>query len=141
MYREVRKTDREFLEGLGIEGEKIDLIMEKSNSEISRERLIHSAQSELSKRGVKNINAAMKLFDIDGLDSNSGADELIKKVDEFALENDFLFEEKAPKPIFAGAVNNSKENSVTKDEFAKMGYIERLKLFKEDPDTYRQLTQ
>ena len=129
--------DREFLQSLGVSEESIDEILKKSNDEISRERLINSAQSELSKRGVKNINAAMKLLDMDGLES----DNLLQKIDEFATENDFLFETNSPKPLFSGTVSNEKKNTVTKEEFSKMGYIERLKLFNENPDNYRQLTE
>ena len=105
--------DREFLEGLGIEGENIDLILEKSNSEISRERLINSAKIEMSKRGVKNINAAMKLFDMEGIEDES----LSERIDSFVLENDFLFEQNNPKPVFSGNVSSKKETGVTKDEF------------------------
>ena len=129
--------DRNFLESLGVSEESIDEILKKSNDEILRERLINSAQSELSKRGVKNINAAMRLFDMEGIES----DNLLEKIDEFQTENDFLFETNSPKPIFSGTVNNEKKSSVTKEEFAKMGYIERLKLFNENPDNYRQLTE
>lgn len=129
--------DREFLQSLGVSEESIDEILKKSNDEISRERLINSAQSELSKRGVKNINAAMKLLDMDGLES----DNLLQKIDEFATENDFLFETNSPKPLFSGTVNNEKKSNVTKEEFSKMGYIERLKLFNENPENYRQLTE
>lgn len=129
--------DRNFLESLGVSEESIDEILKKSNDEILRERLINSAQSELSKRGVKNINAAMKLFDMEGIES----DNLMEKIDEFQTENDFLFETHSPKPIFSGTVINEKKSGVTKEEFSKMGYIERLKLFNENPDNYRQLTE
>ncbi len=129
--------DREFLQSLGVSEESIDEILKKSNEEISKERLINSAQSELTRRGVKNINAAMKLFDMEGLES----DNLLQKIDEFATENDFLFETNSPKPLFSGTVSNEKKSSVTKEEFSKMGYIERLKLFNENPENYRQLTE
>ena len=129
--------DREFLEGLGIEGESIDLILEKANSEISKERLIHSAKTEMTKRGVKNIDAAMKLFDFDKIED----DGLLERVESFVLENDFLFEQSNPKPVFSGNVGNEKESIVTKDEFNKMGYAQRLKLFNENPEVYRQLTE
>ena len=129
--------DREFLEGLGIEGENIDLILEKSNSEISRERLFNSAKIEMSKRGVKNINAAMKLFDMEGIEDES----LSERIDSFVLENDFLFEQNNPKPVISGNVSSKKETGGTKDEFNKIGYIQRLKLFNEDPETYKQLTE
>ena len=129
--------DREFLESLGIAEENIDAIIERANDEKSKEMLINSAQNELSKRGVKNINAAMKLLDIEGVEP----DNLLQKIDDFANENDFLFESDSPKPVFSKDVSTQKKSDVTKEEFSKMGYIERLKLFNENPDNYRQLTE
>lgn len=134
--------DREFLESLGIEGENIDLILNKSNSEILKERLINSAKTEISKRGVKNIDAAMKLFDMEGIEGEQDAqEELTRRVDAFVMENDFLFESNNPKPVFSGNVRNEKETGVTKEEFSKMGYIQRLKLYNENPEAYKQLTE
>ncbi len=130
-------VDRDFLESLGIAEENIDQIIQRANDEMSRERLINSAQNELSKRGVKNLNAAMKLLDIEGVEP----DNLLQKIDDFANENDFLFESNSPKPVFSTNVSTQKESGVTKEEFSKMGYIERLKLFNENPDNYRQLTE
>ncbi len=129
--------DREFLESLGIAEENIELIIKKADDEMSKERLINSAQNELSKRGVKNVNAAMKLLDIEGIEP----DNLVQRIDDFAIENDFLFENSSPKPVFSGNVSSPRESGVTKEEFSKMGYIERLKLFNENPDNYRQLTE
>ena len=134
--------DREFLESLGIEGENIDLILNKSNAEILKERLINSAKTEISKRGVKNIDAAMKLFDMEGIEGEQDAhEEITRRVDAFVMENDFLFESNNPKPVFSGNVRNEKETGVTKEEFNKMGYIQRLKLYNENPEAYKQLTE
>ncbi len=131
------KVDRDFLESLGIAEENIDQIIQRADDDMSRERIINSAQNELSKRGVKNLNAAMKLLDIEGVEQNN----LLQKIDDFANENDFLFENNSSKPVFSGKVSTQKDSCVTKEEFSKMGYIERLKLFNENPDNYRQLTE
>lgn len=133
--------DREFLEGLGITDENIDLILDEANSQLSKERLFNSLKTEISKRGVKNIDAAIKLFDFDSIQNSGNAlDELSQKVDDFVRENDFLFESNEPKPVFSGNLNNQNDSVITKNDFNKMGYIERLKLFNENPDVYRQLT-
>ena len=80
--------DKEFLIGLGLNEENADLILEKSNSEISDIKIKHQLENELSKRGVKNINAAMKLFNTSELTmSENGIDNLNEKVDDFVLEN------------------------------------------------------
>ena len=133
--------DREFLEDLGISEDNIDLILEKSNSELTKERLYNSAKTEISKRGVKNIDAAMKLFDFDSIEfTENPASDISQKIDEFVLENDFLFEANIKKPVFSGNVSSENDTVITKADFAKMGYIERLKLFNENPEAYRQLT-
>ncbi len=133
--------DREFLEGLGLTDENIDLILEKSNSELSSERLLNSLKTEISNRGVKNIDAALKLFDFDSIkNSENPFDEISPKVDEFVLNNDFLFEANNHKPVFSANLDNRNDSVITKDDFNKMGYIERLKLFNENPEAYKQLT-
>lgn len=133
--------DLEFLEGLGIDEDNANKIIEKNNLELGQLKLYHIAENELLKRGAKNIGAAMKLMEIGDLEFNDeNNSELIKRIDEFEVENDFLFEEKNPKPVFSRASGNNQLKNIGKEEFAKMGYIERLKLFHEDPDLYRQLT-
>ena len=133
--------DREFLEGLGITDENIDLILEKSSSELSKEQLLNALKTEISNRGVKNIDAAMKLFDFDSIkNSENPFDEISPMVDEFVLNNDFLFKTNNPKPVFSANLDNRNDSVITKDDFNKMGYIERLKLFNENPEAYKQLT-
>ncbi len=133
--------DREFLEGLGITDENINLILDKANSQLSKERLFNSLKTEISKRGVKNIDAAMKLFDFDSIQTcENPFEEISHKVDEFVLNNDFLFESNNPKPVFSGNLDNRNDSVITKDDFSKMSYIERLKLFNENPEAYKQLT-
>lgn len=41
--------------------------------------------------------------------------------------------------IIGNNINNSGANKVTEDEFSKMGYKERVKLYTEQPELYRQL--
>lgn len=41
--------------------------------------------------------------------------------------------------VFNGNVSGAKQPAITKQQFAKMGYAERAKLFAEHPDTYNKL--
>ena len=133
--------DKDFLIGLGVDEENAELILQKNNSEISDIKVKHQVERELSKRGVKNINAAMKLFDTSGLCvSENGIDNLDEMVEGFVGENDFLFESEN-KPVFSAPTSSQHDLSISRDEFLKMGYAKRLKLFNENPQMYKMLTE
>lgn len=53
------------------------------------------------------------------------------------------FESEGKKQIIENKLpdNNGNGDSISKETFAKMGYQERLKVFQESPETYKQLTQ
>ena len=73
-------------------------------------------------------------------DAEEAADkvaETLKEFPEFATVAETA-EEKKPK-IVAGGNPNGKIGSVTKEEFNKMGYKERMELFNSDPALYNQL--
>ena len=133
--------DKDFLIGLGIDEENVELILQKNSSEISDIKVKHQVERELSKRGVKNINAAMKLFDTSGLCvSENGIDNLNEMIEGFVGENDFLFESKN-KPVFSAPTSSQHDFNISRDEFLKMGYAKRLKLFNENPQMYKMLTE
>lgn len=131
--------DEDFLKGIGVDEEKINLILEKSRDEAERQNLIFSVKSEMSKRGVKNLDAAMKLFDTDTIEDDGKS--ISEKIDGFVSENEYLFEQNNPKPVFSANAGTENKNGITKEEFNKMGYIQRLKLFNENPEKYRQLAE
>ena len=100
--------DLEFLSELGIEGENAETIISKANEEISQIRLIHSIENEFKQRGAKNVNAAMKLFNSDGLKFSDGKIEgLSERMAEFEKENDFLFAADIPKTVFSAPVERN----------------------------------
>ena len=132
----------EFLSELGIEGENAEAIIAKVNDEISQIRLTHSIENELKQRGAKNINAAMKLFDQEGLKFSDGKVEgLSERMAEFEKENDFLFSADIPKTVFTAPVESGTGDSISREDFAKMGYSKRLKLFNEQPEVYKRLNE
>ena len=132
--------DIEFLTELGICEEHAGLIIEKSNSEINQMKIRHAIEKRLTSKGVKSINAAMKLFDYEGLsvdgDEISGIDE---KINTFISENEFLFEG-TQKPVFSAPAGQESQKGITKEEFSKMGYSKRLKLYNENPQIYMELS-
>ena len=132
---------KEFLTELGIDEMNADKILAKTNEEISQIKIRHAVLDELSKNGAKNINAAIKLFDTEGLtvdnDEVTGLDEKMKS---FIKENDFLFQ-KENTPIFSAPIGDNSNRNISHEEFLKMGYAKRLKLFNEDPQTYNELSK
>lgn len=132
--------DKDFLIEMGITDENADLIIQKNNEAINEINLKHSLEAELSKRGVKSLKAAMRLIDTSGVSFEEGEIFGIEEcVDTFCSENAFLFEEKSKPPVFSKSVSGSKSETITKDNFFKMGYQKRLKLFNENPELYEQL--
>ena len=134
--------DLEFLSELGIEGENAETIIAKANDEISQIRLTHSIENEFKQRGAKNINAAMKLFNSDGLKFSDGKVEgLSERMADFEKENDFLFSSDIPKTVFSAPTDGGSGENISREDFAKMGYSKRLKLFNEQPELYTKLIE
>ena len=81
----------------------------------------------------------MKLFDIEGIECEQNThEELSKRVDSFVMENDFLFG-REDLPVFTSPTTIPHDCSISRDEFMKMGYSKRLKLFNENPQMYKML--
>ena len=129
----------EFLSELGICDEAADAVLSKHCEEVNGLQLDFAVERELSKRGVKSMDAALKLFDKSGLSFSDGkVDGLTEKIDDFSKNNDFLFSG-GDKPVFTRQPNQTQR--ISKEEFDKMGYEKRLKLFNECPELYKRLTK
>lgn len=132
--------DKNFLSELGIDTDTADTIITKYSDEINNIQLNFALEKELTKRGVKSIDAAIKLFDKNNPEySNLTIDNISEKIDDFELKYDFLFGNTNPKPHFSQ--HSARSTGITKAEFEKMGYEKRLKLFNESPDVYKKLTK
>lgn len=104
----------------------------------------------------KRARAAVRLADLDNVldsDGNVDAEAVADAIDEAVEENDFLAGDSAPtaenaerevKERVGGktpkADKDKPAGSVTAEEFAGMGYFERVQLRKRDPQLYSQLT-
>lgn len=112
---------------------------EKSETELALEQKmkeLEEKEKELSKR-ESSLNIENKLA-AKGLPkelaqylniSSDNEDEVINKIGEYVLNN--------------GTVpsKHSKSTGVTKEEFKKMNYIERAKLFQSNPELYNALSK
>lgn len=131
--------DKEFLNSIGISDEAADSIISKLSDEMGSMHIDFELQKEFYKRGVKSVDAAMKLIDKSTITYQDGEVlGITESIDKFQKENDFLFNEKKPKPVFSSVSKH--EGGLTKQEFEKMGYEGRLKLFNESPELYKKLT-
>lgn len=121
--------NEEFLSGLGIDKQTSELILEKYESERLNERI----SSELVSAGAVDKAAAELMLDKDGLN----AENLSERIGELKEQHPMLFKTAAPRIVTSA----EGKTSVDKDSFVKMGYRERLELFKKSPDTYKRLVE
>lgn len=131
--------NKDFLVELGIDEDIADTILNRHCAEVNGIHIRNSVRQELMTNGVKSIDAAMKLFDFDGLEvSGSEVIGLDKKLSTFITDNSFLFESNEV-PVFSAPSNGGVHGDISREEFSKMGYSQRLKLFNENPELYSQL--
>lgn len=132
-------------------GEDLKKQIEVLQAENRKEKISYAVEKALTAAKAKNVTAAKAMLkDLDKAEfsedgSIKGLSEQIK-----ALQKDeatkFLFEEekKPQKPKMTGASpadpDDEKPSGVTKEQFAKMGYKERLKLYNSDRDAYDLLS-
>ena len=112
--------------------------VEKSASELALEekmKALEEKEKELSKR-ENSINLENKLTAkglpkelAQYLNVGENEDEVLTKIGELVLSNGNV------------PSNHSKSTGVTKDEFKKMNYIERAKLFQSNPELYKALSK
>lgn len=119
--------------------------VEAKDAEIKKIKIDSAAHSALVGAGAKNLKAAIALLNMDGAELSEdgtvkGLNEQIEAL-KTADDSKFLFAE--PKPIIKGAnpvggSNNPK--TVTKEQFARMGYKERVELYNKDKALYDGLS-
>lgn len=91
----------------------------------------------------KSAKAISALLDVDALKASKNQEADIKAALE-ALKKDsgYLFEDAATPPPYApGTGTHRLLEGVTKEEFAKMGYRERLELKQNSPELYEQMKE
>jgi hypothetical protein len=111
-----------------------------AQAQIEALKLEHSIESAL--RGAKNIKAAKALLDMESLKTSKNIDKDMEAAITALKESDpYLFEE-TPPPGTGGSLGGGQRKNrqaITKEEFNKMGYTERNKLFTENPNLYYEL--
>lgn len=130
-FENANKTDEEKAQA---EAQAKEQALQEKDAELSTLRL----QFEAVKNGVPEdkLEKFIKLAKLS--DEEEFADkvaETLKDFPEFVAQQE---ESKAPK-IVAGGNPNGTTNALTKEDFSKMGYAERMELFNTNPTLYNQL--
>ena len=97
----------------------------------------------LMEAGAKDIDYITYKFGEVKLDENGKVVDFDKTIETLKAEHPDQFKVEKPKQIDPNPLPGGKGNppSVTKEEFKKMGYAQRSKLQREDPETYEALTK
>lgn len=94
----------------------------------------------ITSSGAKNAKAVKALLDLETLKaSKNQADDIKTALETVKSENDYMFESKEPIKNPVHQTNNPDISGITKEDFAKMGYSQRLNLKKTDPNKYNEL--
>lgn len=119
---------KEFLTDLGLDEEICEQIMR----EYDDERLEEELRRSLEKERVSDISAALLL--IDG--SELTYENMNERIAELKEKHPSVFESNAPK-----IVSKAGDAAFASDEFQKMGYRERLELYRRKPELYKKLVK
>lgn len=110
-------------------------------SQAEAERLRLTLDQALQAAGARNLIAVKALLDMESISLQDGRlNGFEEQLWELKKENSYLFE--ADKNVVQ-FMRPAKEDKVdlTHEDFKKLGYMERLKLKKEQPDLYLAMTQ
>lgn len=110
-------------------------------SQAAAERLRLTLDQALNASGARNLIAVKALLDMDKITLEEGVLKgFEEQLWELKKENSYLFEaDKQTVQFMRPAKNNQVD--LTRDDFKKMGYMERLKLKKEQPELYIAMTR
>lgn len=94
----------------------------------------------ITKSGAKNATAIKALLDLEALKSSKNqAEDITKALEAVKSENDYMFASEEPINNPVKPTNGTLPGVITKEAFAKMSYLERVKLKKENPTKYNEL--
>lgn len=121
----------------------------KAKEELEKIKFEHILENTLQSAKARNIKAVKALLDIEGLTLVDGKIHgLDERLDKLKQENDYLFEPQEVKeeskdkiPLFTRPGDKGKTETLTKEDFNKLGYKERLELSRNQPDLYKQLNE
>ena len=123
--------------------------VEAKDAEIKSIKINNAVNTALLSAGAKNITAVMALVDMDKVKLSdkgdiSGIDEQIEAL-KGSDDSKFLFKEDKPSTTIKGAKpvsgNTGGAGAITKEQFTKMGYKERVELYNTNKELYDELSK
>lgn len=123
--------------------------VEAKDAEIKSIKINNAVNTALLSAGAKNIKAVMALVDMDKVKLSdkgdiSGIDEQIEAL-KGSDDSKFLFKEDKPSTTIKGAKpvsgNTGNAGAITKEQFTKMGYKERVELYNTNKELYDELSK
>ncbi len=142
------KKEKEYQDKLLAEQNKAnmtveELQIEKQRELDEREAYIKTLELETTKLNyfkTKNYDVALMDF-VSGSDESeiqANSDSLIAIIDKVVEKQ---IGEKLKEKSYSSPLNATTSNSLTKDDFMKLGYTERVKLSTENPKLYKELSK
>lgn len=123
--------------------------VEAKDAEIKSIKINNAVNTALLSAGAKNIKAVMALVDMDKVKLSekgdiSGIDEQIEAL-KGSDDSKFLFKEDKPSTTIKGTKpvsgNTGGAGAITKEQFTKMGYKERVELYNTNKELYDELSK
>lgn len=132
------------IETIKKEAEEYKTKFEKANSEneevLNQVKLEFDIEKAILKSGARNEKAVKSLLDIEELKtSKSFMDDLEKQIKTLQEKESYLFKSENPRMKVVGKSNGTLEGGITKEQFDKMSYAERVELKKNDGNLYNEL--
>lgn len=143
----------EFLTGLGLDEETAAAVLAQAediaNAEYERGLSEGRAELEnfkagqaisalLSECGAKNPEILKPLINMDAVTFENGEiSGLQEQIAAIKAENPFLFEEEGTVPRFTARLKSP--DKISKGNFERMSYMDRVKLYSQNPTLYKQL--
>lgn len=111
-------------------------------AEVEKIKFENAVNAELDKSGAKNVKALTGLLDMEQVKYENGTlSGLTEQIEQIKKDNAYLFKDTTQKPGFSAGVNSAGGNpAITREQFDRMGYMDRLNLRKSDPEAYKELT-
>ncbi len=136
------ETGNAMVEQLAAMQKRYDEETELMHQEMDRLKFDHAVELALAGSHAKNTKAVRALLDTKSLSlGENGVEGLSEQLAKIRKENGYLFED-IPMPGLGGRGNFARAGgpSLSREEFQKMNYAERMALFRDNRSLYEQLT-
>lgn len=117
----------------------------KAKEELETLKFNHAIENALGAAKAKNVKAVKALLNVEGLKLNG--DEIIglkDQIEGLKKDNDYLFDDTDPAGTGGskgGGAKGGGKGTITKEEFDKLSYKERVELFNKQPEIYKTLKE